>query len=389
MGFNLLDLLIVLALASAAVGGFRLGFVARMVSWLLMTAAVLLAARLLPSLLRAAGDDTGEAELLLLAGAVLVGSALLGQSIGLILGTRLNVGVRSGVPRQVDSVAGAVAGMVGVLVTVWLLVPALAEATESPARLARESRLARGVAEVFPDPPDVTRVLRRLVGEDYPRVFDSMRPAPDLGPPPAASGLDTATAEAVSRSTVKVVGRACDRIQEGSGFVVGDGLVVTNAHVVAGQDATEIERSDGSRVAAVVTAFDPETDLAVLSAPGLDRPPLSIGEASAGTRGGVFGYPGGGALEISPFVVGRQAEAVGSDIYDTGRSRRQVLFLSAELAPGDSGSALVDPAGRVVGVAFAVAPDQPGVAYALTTGELQETLSGAGGTVVDTGPCLR
>jgi S1-C subfamily serine protease len=389
VGFNLLDLLIVLALFSAAVGGFRLGFVARVVSWILMTAAVLIAARLLPSLLRAAGDDTGDAELLLLAGAVLVGSALLGQSVGLVLGTRLNVGVRSGVPRQIDSVAGAVAGMVGVLVTVWLLVPALAEATEVPARLARESRLARGVADVFPDPPDVTRVLRRLVGEDYPRVFDSMRPAPDLGPPPAASGLDAGTADAVSRSTVKVVGRACDRIQEGSGFVVADDLVVTNAHVVAGQEATEVERSDGSRVAAVVTAFDPETDLAVLSAPGLDRPPLAIGEASAGTRGGVFGYPGGGALEISPFVVGRQAEAVGSDIYDAGRTRRQVLFLSAELAPGDSGSALVDPAGRVVGVAFAVAPDQPGVAYALTTGELQEALAGGGGTAIDTGPCLR
>ena len=80
--------------------------------------------------------------------------------------------------------------------------------------------------------------------------------------------------------------------------------------------------------------------------------------------------------------------AVGHDIYDTGRTEREVLVLAADLAPGDSGSALIDPQGQVVGVAFAVAPDKPGVAYALAIEELQAVLSGDLTRTDDTGGCL-
>jgi S1-C subfamily serine protease len=102
----------------------------------------------------------------------------------------------------------------------------------------------------------------------------------------------------------------------------------------------------------------------------------------------VFGYPGGGPLEISPFEVARAVTATGRDLYESHRIRRQVFFLSAELRPGDSGAALVDPNGDVVGVAFAIAPDRRNVAYALTTEELGAVLGGDLGGEVDTGPCL-
>jgi S1-C subfamily serine protease len=102
----------------------------------------------------------------------------------------------------------------------------------------------------------------------------------------------------------------------------------------------------------------------------------------------VFGHPGGGGLEISPFEVGDEITALGKDIYDRQDSRRQVLVLAAQLQPGDSGSALVDAEGNVIGVAFAVAPDRTDVAYALTLDEVRAVLQQDLSAARDTGSCL-
>jgi S1-C subfamily serine protease len=187
---------------------------------------------------------------------------------------------------------------------------------------------------------------------------------------------------------VKIEGEACDRIQEGSGFFVADGLVVTNAHVVAGEDDSDVVLSDGTTIDATVVGFDPERDLAVLRTASTGRPGLALREADIGTTGGVFGHPGGGPLEISPFEVGEEITAVGTDIYDGGPTERDILVLAADLAPGDSGAALVDTQGQVVGVAFAIAPDRGGVAYALSIDELREVLAGDLTSERDTGGCL-
>jgi S1-C subfamily serine protease len=170
--------------------------------------------------------------------------------------------------------------------------------------------------------------------------------------------------------------------------VVGDGLVVTNAHVVAGEDETVVQRSDGSEVRAQVVAFDPNRDLAVLRASDLDRPALRRSDIGVGGVGAVFGHPGGEELRAAPFQVGEEVTATGTDIYDRNRIERQVLILASALRPGDSGAALVDPQGAVVGVAFAIAPDRPGVSYALAIEELEPVLAGNLSGPVDTGPCL-
>ncbi|MCX7621919.1 MAG: trypsin-like peptidase domain-containing protein, partial [Acidimicrobiales bacterium] len=149
-----------------------------------------------------------------------------------------------------------------------------------------------------------------------------------------------------------------------------------------------LERDDGSRVPAEVVAFDPATDLAVVRSPQLRRPDLPIGTSSQGARGGVFGHPGGGKLRVAPFQVVRQIVAVGRDIYNFSRTEREVLELAAALRQGDSGSPLIDPSGHVVGVAFAIAPDRQGVAYALTTDALREVLEQAQPRPVSTGPCI-
>jgi S1-C subfamily serine protease len=385
---NVLDVVLVVVAISAAVAGYRLGFVARATSWLGLALGVTVGALALPPLLRQVREASDVTVALVAIGA-LVGSALLGQALGLVLGTRLNVALPAGPVRRVDQAVGAVLGIAGLLVGLWLLLPTLADVPGWTSEQARGSIIAREVNARFPDAPNTLQALRRLVGDNpFPRVFDALRPSPDPGVVPEASGLSDALATTVAASIVKIEGEACSRIQEGSGFFVADDLVVTNAHVVAGEDDSDVLLSDGTRIDGTVVAFDPGRDLAVLRTSGADRPGLLLDEAQVGTSGGVFGHPGGGSLEISPFEVGEQITAVGTDIYDSSRSEREVLVLAADLAPGDSGGALVDSQGQVVGVAFAIAPDRPSVAYALAVNELAAVLAGDLSEERDTGNCL-
>jgi S1-C subfamily serine protease len=384
---NTLDALVLLLAASAALGGYRLGFLARAASWIGLVLGGALGAVVGEALLERFPGASEDQAFWLFIGALL-GLAFVGQASGLLLGRLLHVALPVGGARQADRAAGAVAGVVGVVLGLWLILPIIAEKSGWFAVQARTSVLAELVDEELPEPPNTA--LRRFVNEGrFPRVFDALEPAPDLGPPPAASGLSQELLDVVVPSTVKVQGTACRRIQEGSGFVVGDGLVVTNAHVVAGESETILQRSDGSDVEATVVAFDPNRDLAVLRADDLDRPALARGGAEVGDVGAVFGHPSGGPLRAAPFEVGRAVRATGTDIYDQNRTERDVLILSSALEPGDSGAALVAPDGEVIGVAFAIAPDRAGVAYALDLAELEAVLAGDLTEEVDTGPCLR
>ena len=189
-------------------------------------------------------------------------------------------------------------------------------------------------------------------------------------------------------STVEVQGVACDRIQEGSGWVAAPGLVVTNAHVVAGERNTRVLTIGGARLRAEIVAFDPDADLAVLSVPALRAAPLPMASPKVGMVGAVYGHPGGGPLSVIPARIAQSIVAVGTDIYRTSNSRRRVLVLATRLEPGDSGGALVDTAGDVVGVAFATDPGRDNTGYALTSDQVRAVLATAGSTPVPTGSCL-
>lgn len=389
---NSLDVFIVVLAVAGAVGGYRLGLVARAASWVGLAVGVVLASRLVPPVARALGDAS-DVQLLLAAAGVLIGGAFLGQGLGLIVGARLHHRLPRGGAREVDRAGGAVAGLLGVTVVIWFLVPVMARVPGWPAQEARTSAIARVVISALPDPPEGVRSLQALVGDRLPAVLDAFEPAPDLGPAPAAAGISQEVVDAVVGSTVLVETSACGRIQNGSGSVIDSAVgpvVVTNAHVVAGADEVTVRPSAGGGPAgATIVAFDPARDLAVLAAPDLDRPPLPVGASVEGTIGAVFGHPGGGPLELSPFEIGREVVATGRDIYGSTPTEREVLFLASQLRPGDSGGALVDPAGAVVGVAFAIAPDDPNVAYALTTDELAAVLATDLASQDDAGPCIR
>jgi S1-C subfamily serine protease len=387
---NLLDLLLLAIAILAVVGGYRLGFTARAVSWFGLAAGLYVSVKILPSFLNQLDSTNHSVVLVLTIGLLLVGASL-GQALGFMIGSRLSPRRTDSALGAVDRSFGAVAGLLGVTALFWLLLPVLVASPGWTAREASGSWLAQRVDQHLPQAPDTMQALRSLVGPDaFPEVFDALRPTPELGDPPAASGLSAAVLLTVSRSVAKIEGVACDRIQDGTGFVAREDLVVTNAHVVAGEKKTTVIRDDGRQFNGTVIAFDPQRDLAIISVPGFGRPALVIQSAAVknGTIGGVFGHPGGEPLRVAPFAVARTLAATGRDIYGSGVTEREVLELASSLRPGDSGSAIVDPSGRVVGIAFSIARDKSDVAYALSTAELAAVFDTLPSNGVSTGPCL-
>ncbi|MGH9040646.1 MAG: MarP family serine protease [Acidimicrobiia bacterium] len=387
---NLLDVIILGMLGMAAYGGYRLGFLARIFSWAGLAVGALVADHFLPDVV--AFFSSSDPQIRLLAAvAFLVGAAMLGQGLGLAVGSLLHAALPFGAGlRQGDRVAGGVVGAIGVLAAVWVLTPALAAVPGWTARETRASTVVEVIGNVVPDPPDTMQALRRFVADGtFPSVFNELRASPDPGPPPV-DGLPAEVHQRVARSTVKVTGEACRRIQEGSGFTAMPGMVVTNAHVVAGEKVPRVITLEGKRLDATVVLFDPRRDLAVLRVPGLEQEPLPVGKGKEGDTGAVYGHPGGGDLRAAPAVISQKLIAVGRDIYDREETRRNIFVLGANLRPGDSGGALIDKAGSVVGVAFAIAPDKPGTSYALTDEELRPvlTIAGTASASVDTGRCL-
>jgi S1-C subfamily serine protease len=367
---NLLDVIVLSLMIFAAVGGWKAGFLARVTSWLGIALGFYVGVRTLPAVLEAFDLPTVSARLLIVV-TVLVVAIFIGQALGLIAGHRIRGVLPMGGARTADRTAGSVAGVLGVLVGLWLLLPTLATVHGWTAREVRGSLVARGVNASFPKPPSATRVVSRLVDErTFPRVFSQLDPSPDAGQPPVDPGLDPKVVDRVKQSTVKVQGEACKRIQEGSGFVVAEDVIVTNAHVVAGEESVDVVRPDGRRLKATVAVFNPAKDVAVLRVARLGLAPVTRAKARAGDTGAVFGHPGGQAeVRAAPARISQEVTAHGEDIY--GReTQRQVFILAANLQPGDSGGPLVDTQGRAVGVAFAIAPDKPGTAYALTGAEL-------------------
>ena len=389
---NWLDLVILLVAAAAALGGYRLGFVARVVSWIGLGLGLYIGARFLPELLNAF-DLAQPGQRLITAAGVLVGSAFLGQAAGLLVGGHLHAAIPLGPLRTVDRTVGAGVGAFGVFVALWLLLPAISSVNGLPAQATHGSAISRWVSRLN-DPPGTLEALRRVVGDQtFPAVFNALNQNEAAGPPPAVTSLSAAVSAQVAASTVKVQGQACDRIQDGSGFAVASDLVVTNAHVVAGEPTgqTSVITPSGVQLPATVVRFDPDRDLALLSVPGLNDTPLAIGTAAMGDQGAVFGHPGGQSdLAITPARVSSEVDATGRDLYDTHTTNRDVFILASDLAPGDSGGAVVVPSGQVAGVAFAIDPNEPGTSYALSYKVLDSFLAPAVTTAaaVSTEGCL-
>ena len=362
---------------------------ARLGSWAGLLAGFAVGATFGPDIADSLSEGGGTAFRFFLTVLSVVGPAFIGQGIGLQIGGRLRRQVPPGLPRRADMAGGALAGAFGVLVTVWLFLPVLG-GIPALAAATRDSSIVAFVDDNAPEPPASFRDLRTFVAQSpFPEVFGGMGRAPEASPPPSQLPLSGAVADRVAASTVNIEGRGCGRIQEGSGFVAGTDLVATNAHVVAGTDSVEALRPDGRRVALQLVAFDDDRDVALLRG-DLGAPALPFADPVAGSGVAIFGHPDGqDQLRIAPGVIDQQVTATGRDIYGQDRVERQVLVLGARIRQGDSGAAVVNPDGAVVGQAFATAPDRSATAYALTAGEVRAVLDAAGSAPVGSGPCQR
>jgi S1-C subfamily serine protease len=392
---NAFDIGVIVLAVLAALGGWRIGFLARVFSWVGMAAGLYLAVRFLPDVVNFF-NLSGSVARVALAVAVLLAGAFIGQGLGLMVGARLHAVLPFGGVRTLDRAVGALLGVVGIFAVLWLLAPSLAAVPGPVSQLTTGSAIARWVTNeartVGLSPPNTLQALRRLVGENgSPQVFTQFGPSEDAGQPPAYDPLDQAVLNTAAASTVKVKGAACGLYQEGSGWTVAPDLVVTNAHVVAGEPPgqTSVLLPDGTTKPATVVAYNPDVDLALLYVPGLGEAPLELGTGSQGQMGAVLGHPNGqDALAVQPASIATEVTALGQDLYDTRNTQRNVFVLAAKLTYGDSGAPLVDTQGRVVGIAFAIAPDRDTTAYALSSSELRPLLGQAHSVPVSTEACL-
>lgn len=384
---NLLDLLLLAMIVLAAVTGYRLGLAARAISWAGGLVGLGLSAILVPKVLDAWPGGDAVTRLLVGLTVVLVTTSVL-SGIGEVVGLRLRHRVHASPFGPIDRVAGGIAGGMSVLLVVWFLLPALATTPGAIARQVRQSTVIGWVDRQAPEPPDASRALGRLIDQSgFPEVFADLQPAPLTGPPPEQLPVPASVVDAATPSTVNVEAFGCGSGFEGSGFVVQEGLVATNAHVVAGADEIRLRRTDGSTVPASIHHFDGDRDLALLQSSDVARPPLPLRDPTIDEGAAVIGYPGGqDTPRIAPARIADDRPTVGRNLYGRDRVERRVLYLSSQLRQGDSGSAVVADDGAVVGVVFAVSPDNPDTAYALHVQELREVLEAEPDP--STGACL-
>jgi S1-C subfamily serine protease len=385
---NVIDLALIILAVVAIIGGMRVGFVARIAGWVGLGLGVAAATWTVPrvlDLIRGA-----EAGLRLAVGLfVLAVTVAIVASLFQAVGSRAKRSIAASPLSGIDRVAGGVAGVAAVTAITWLLLPAAAEVPGDLALQVRDSAVVSAVQQLTPEPPDASQALRELVySSRFPEVFADLQPTHLSGPPPDAIPVPQATVDRVTAATVQISSNGCGRRYEGSGFAVRHDLVVTNAHVVAGSDDIQVLRRDGRRLPAFPVAYDPDRDLALLEVPGLGLEPLDLTSAEPGSEGVAIGYPGGQTTpRVAPLRIEERRSALGRDIYGIDRTERQILFLSADLRQGDSGSPVIDIDGNVTGVVFAISPDDPMVAYALDLEELETVLEGPL-AVRDTGECI-
>jgi S1-C subfamily serine protease len=219
--------------------------------------------------------------------------------------------------------------------------------------------------------------------DQLPRISGPTSP---VAPPDAAIAGDP-DVRGVSRSVVRVLGTACGLGVEGSGWVASPGLVVTNAHVLAGEEDTTVTTVDGASLGAVPVLYDPDNDLALLridpSVPPLEMAP----EPRRGSRGAVLGYPENGPYALSPARLGETSTAVSEDAYGNGPIQRRVAFLRGSVRSGNSGGPLVDSQGRVLATLFAATTSGPPGGFAIPNDVVVSALGGPVSVEVDTGPC--
>lgn len=381
---SLVDAMIAIGVLSLAVVGYQRGLIASALPLAGFVGGAVAGSRIGQALL-AEGAESEYAPLAAVVGGIVLGAfvAVALDGIAAMLRSRLGRGRLLG---AVDGAGGAsLLGVLG-LVLAWAL-GAVALHTPGPeTREVREavqrSKILATLNGVMPPSGPLLNVLRRI--DPRPEIEG---PAPRVGPPEPGIANDPEVERAAS-STVRVLGTACGLGVAGSGWVAGPGLVVTNAHVVAGQDDTTVSPPGGGSFAAEAVHYAPRHDLAVLRAPGLPTPALELaGSPRRGAAAAAIGYPDNGPLTVTPARLGATTRVTSQDAYGRGPVDRPMTSFRGRVRRGNSGGPVVGAGGDVLTTVFAASQgSRPasglGVPNRIVRGALRGPLE-----PTDTGPC--
>jgi S1-C subfamily serine protease len=385
---TLLDVVLLLLLALSAWGGYRRGALLQVAGLTGLVLGFAVGIWLSPHVAGLVRSDLAKAGVAL-GTVLLLGGA--GDAVGSVLGIRLRrraIGTRL---KSADAVGGSALSVGALVLAIWFLGINLASGPfPSVARALQRSAVVRVVDAALPPPPVLATQLGSVLDIiGFPDIFAGLPPLPADPVPQPTRGLAARAARDARASLVLISGPACDEIIQGTGFVVADDLVLTNAHVIAGS-SPRVEW-EGQTFDAVPVLYDDDLDAAILRVDGLDAPALTLlpGEVPRGTGGAVLGYPHGRYTELR--VAARRAlDAVGRDIYSEDHVQRRIYELQVTVRPGNSGGPFALPGGRVAGLIFGAAVTHRDLGYALTSPRLIPLVERAEGLreTVGTGRCV-
>jgi S1-C subfamily serine protease len=388
-----LDIAILAVGLVAAVSGWRSGALGSLMSFVGVVLGAVAGVMLAPHLV--AHIDSPRTKLFA-ALFLILALVVIGEVAGVVLGRAVRGAIRNRTVRMVDSVIGVALQLVVVMVAAWLLAspltssdqPNLAAAVRGSKVLAEVDKYAPGWLRAVPN-----RMSTLLSSSGLPKVLEPFARTPiQEVSPPDASLADSLVVSSTKASVVKVRGVApgCQKVLEGTGFVIAPNRVMSNAHVVAGSDSVTVE-VEGKSYDATVISYDPNEDISIMDVPNLPSQPLVFAEqpARGGTDAVVLGYPGGGEFLATPARIREIIELSGPDIYRTTTVNREVYTIRGTVRQGNSGGPMINRAGQVLGVVFGAAVDDNDTGFVLTAQEVSRQLAKVGNTAkVATGTCV-
>jgi S1-C subfamily serine protease len=371
---TVLDLVLLGVLVLMGLGGFRRGLIVGVLSLVGLLAGAYVGARVGPQLV--GGDESRWLPIATLVGA-LVGASLL-QSGAVLAGRSLRTVVAIGPFRALDAAGGAVLGIATGLVFCWALGAVLLylPGQTELRRQAQRSTILSALNDEFPP----QRLMDALSRVDPFAVLAG--PGANV-PQPDARIVRDPDVVAAGRSVVRVTGFACGLGIEGSGWIAAPGLVVTNAHVVAGVDGPRVDRRDGRFHDSAVVWFDARNDLALLRVSRLAGRPLPLADPERGVAVAVLGFPENGPFRAIPARLGGTVTSVGRDAYGHFPVPRTVTTMRGVVRSGNSGGPAVDAAGRVRTTVFARRSGSGG-GYGVPAERVRAALAEAGDTPLQT-----
>lgn len=378
---TVLDWAIVAFTIAFAMWGYRQGLIVGILTMLGFGAGALAGSRIGPLLL-SDGSNSAYAPLFAALGALLVGALVAVTLESLALGLRERL-IRGRVLHLADGAGGAALIAAVALGLTWVF-GAVALHAPGTAQLrgdVQRSLILRRLNALLPPSGPVINALNRV--DPAPSISGPTTPV--AAPDPTIGG--DPDVRRAGQSVVRVLGTACGLGVEGSGWVAQPGLVVTNAHVVAGEDDTTVTTIDGASLDATPVHYDPANDLALLridtSIPALKIAP----DPQRGTAGAVLGYPENGPYAVTAARLGDTNTAISEDSYGNGPIDRSLAFLRGNVRSGNSGGPLVDSRGEAMATVFAATTSGPPGGFAVPNEIVQQALLNETTAPVDTGPC--